>query len=361
MSICLKYKNQEFIAEKILWDRDSYFIDFNNYWERLVACIAQKIAENTSTNWGEFNLIRTAAIKTLGIDPENKTCEFSGPVHILPVSIYHHILTSGLMHLIPQKPQVNLLNLIHELVKKALEESSGFIKSSIIFSNLEIIKAIGSSTKHILITNDSKKNNSLLTDNIPAIFSEVLTDINKEQLESRLTNESVFITRNSYLKDLYYSNGEKNILMADNINELSFTTITNKKIIVNIDGASRGNPGPSSIGIVFSEGDKTVIKEFFEFLGTHTNNHAEYTALIRALEISLENNYRDLEVKSDSELVVNQINKIYKVRDPDIKELYEKAVSLIKRLNSFNIFYIPREENSKADKLANLALKNNCS
>ncbi|OGI08657.1 MAG: hypothetical protein A3I68_01125 [Candidatus Melainabacteria bacterium RIFCSPLOWO2_02_FULL_35_15] len=127
-------------------------------------------------------------------------------------------------------------------------------------------------------------------------------------------------------------------------------------ITVNIDGASKGNPGPSSVGIVFQK-DKKLIKEVSEFIGNHTNNFAEYTALIRALEISLEYGFQDIEIKSDSELVVKQINKVYKVKDADIKDLFDKVNSLSEKLSSFKITHIPREENLRADKLANQALR----
>ncbi len=129
----------------------------------------------------------------------------------------------------------------------------------------------------------------------------------------------------------------------------------NHWVTINIDGASRGNPGPASIGIVFYKKNETI-KEVSESIGNHTNNFAEYAALIKALEISLENNYQNIDVRSDSQLVVNQINKKYKVKDADIKELFDKANSLIQKLSSFKIIFIPREENLKADKLANHAL-----
>ncbi|MBI2996100.1 MAG: ribonuclease HI family protein [Candidatus Melainabacteria bacterium] len=127
-------------------------------------------------------------------------------------------------------------------------------------------------------------------------------------------------------------------------------------ITINIDGASRGNPGPASIGIAFYK-DKELIEEMSEHIGICTNNFAEYTALIRALETSLNKGFDTIEVRSDSELVVNQINKRYKVKDADIKELFDKANSLIEKFHSFKIIYVPREENLRADKLANKALK----
>jgi len=159
-----------------------------------------------------------------------------------------------------------------------------------------------------------------------------------------------------FLQNSYLARGIKNILLTDDLKMLSFSEI-NDLIKINIDGASRGNPGPSGIGIVFYKNNE-ITHEVSEFIGEKTNNFAEYTALIKALEICIENNYENIEIRSDSELVVKQVNKIYKVKDADIKELFDKVINLIQKLNSVRIIHVPREENLKADKLANNAIKN---
>lgn len=357
MSIQLKLNETEYKADFILWDRDSYFIDANNYWGRLTATIAQKVAENTTSNWGNFNQIRTQTIKLLGINPENDTIEPSSPINFLPINVFPSLITSSLANIIKDKKYDELNGLFRTIINTSLEESKEFIKDSIILENIEIVKQIQKSVKQILITNDSKENNEIVlkNSNLGNCFHQIYTNTNKEQLGDLLKNNSIFLTKNSFLQSSYLKRGISSILLTENLKEVSFHEIQEKEaIIINIDGASKGNPGPSSIGIIFQK-NKELIKEVSEFIGNHTNNFAEYTALIRALEISIECGFREIRIKSDSELVVKQVNKIYKVKDADIKDLFDKVNSLIEKLSSFKITHIPREENLRADKLANQA------
>ena len=359
MSIQLKLKEIIYNTDSILWDRDSFFIDTNNYWTRLAGAIAQKTAENTTNNWGNFNQIRTQTIKLLGINPETGIIETSSPIYFLPVNIFPSIITSSLANLLKDKKYDELNDLFRTIINKSLDESKELIKDSIILENLEIVKQIQKRTKQILITNDSKENNEIFlkSSNLGNCFHEVCTNTNKERLENMIKNNSIFLTNNSFLQNSYLKRGVKNILLIENLKEISFEETEGKDIIIiNIDGASKGNPGPASIGIAFQK-DKELVKEVSEFIGNHTNNFAEYTALIRAVEVSLEYGFQNIEIKSDSELVVKQINKIYKVKDADIKDLFDKANLLIGKLSSFKITHVPREENLKADKLANQALK----
>ncbi len=120
-----------------------------------------------------------------------------------------------------------------------------------------------------------------------------------------------------------------------------------------IDGASRGNPGDSGIGIVFKNDDS---KNFKKYIGTGTNNNAEYTALITALEIAIESELLKIKVHTDSMLVANQINGSWKVKDPDIRILFANAKKLIENFKKFSITHIRREFNSEADQLANEAI-----
>ena len=122
-----------------------------------------------------------------------------------------------------------------------------------------------------------------------------------------------------------------------------------------IDGASRGNPGDSGIGILFRDTDNNH-REFKKYIGIGTNNNAEYTALITALEIAKSENLEEINVFTDSQLVANQINGSWKVKDSDIKLLFNKAKSLINNFSQFSITHIRRENNSDADRLANEAI-----
>lgn len=121
------------------------------------------------------------------------------------------------------------------------------------------------------------------------------------------------------------------------------------------DGGSRGNPGPAGIGAVITRGGK-VLAEISEFLGTTTNNVAEYTALIRALEKGLECGVEKVEVRTDSELMVRQMLGEYRVKNEGLKPLFLKAQALKNRYKSFAIIHVRREYNKEADSLANQAM-----
>ena len=122
-----------------------------------------------------------------------------------------------------------------------------------------------------------------------------------------------------------------------------------------VDGASRGNPGDSGIGILF-KGMNDNSKKYKNYIGIGTNNNAEYVALITALEIAKSENLKEINVYTDSQLVANQINGYWKVKDSDIKLLFNRAKSLINNFPHFTITHIRRENNSEADRLANEAI-----
>ena len=125
--------------------------------------------------------------------------------------------------------------------------------------------------------------------------------------------------------------------------------------MIHIDGAARGNPGESGIGILI-EDESGSSREIKKYLGTRTNNQAEYTALITALESAGNYKSREIRIYTDSLLLANQMNGLWKVKHPDIKELYKKAKSLIEAYSRVTISHVPREENKEADRLANLAI-----
>lgn len=123
---------------------------------------------------------------------------------------------------------------------------------------------------------------------------------------------------------------------------------------IHIDGASRGNPGSSGIGIVITRG-RNKVTEYNEFIGTKTNNQAEYLALKKALELvsSLDN---EVTILSDSELIINQKLNNYRVRNKQLKELFRQISSLERHFKIVNYKHIPRELNRYADMLANQAI-----
>lgn len=126
---------------------------------------------------------------------------------------------------------------------------------------------------------------------------------------------------------------------------------------IHIDGSSFGNPGDAGVGAVFSQGEHTV-KNFSRYIGKQTNNVAEYMALIYALQEALVMKVKAVNLFSDSELLVRQVKREYKVRNDTLRNLFDQVAGLIKGFEHFNITRIPREKNSGADKLARLAIKN---
>jgi probable phosphoglycerate mutase len=127
-------------------------------------------------------------------------------------------------------------------------------------------------------------------------------------------------------------------------------------VIVHIDGASRGNPGPAAYGVMMESADGSRLAAFSGYLGETTNNVAEYQGLLAALDYALSKDYLRVQVQTDSELLAMQIRGVYKVKNPGLKPLREQAERLIARFESFSIEHVRRERNREADRLANLAL-----
>jgi len=126
--------------------------------------------------------------------------------------------------------------------------------------------------------------------------------------------------------------------------------------IANIDGASRGNPGPASYAVILREPNGKVVLELAKKFGRDTNNVAEYYALLAVLDYAVAGALKALRVRSDSELLVRQMQGRYKVKSADLKPLHERATKLSRQLEYFVIEHVPREMNREADALANLAL-----
>ena len=127
-------------------------------------------------------------------------------------------------------------------------------------------------------------------------------------------------------------------------------------LILYVDGASRGNPGPSAVGVVLYDGGKRVVRSFGKYIGETTNNVAEYTALLYGIQEALQQQAKTLKVHTDSELLARQMQGRYKVKEPQLKVLNEQIHYLIPGFRSFSIQHIPREKNREADRLANQAI-----
>jgi probable phosphoglycerate mutase len=128
------------------------------------------------------------------------------------------------------------------------------------------------------------------------------------------------------------------------------------KARLSTDGGSRGNPGPAAYGYVLETDDGTVLDARGEAIGVATNNVAEYRALLAGLASALERGVEELEVVSDSELLVKQMRGEYKVKNETLRELVDEAESLARRLGRVRYTAVRREHNELADRLVNEAL-----
>jgi ribonuclease HI len=124
----------------------------------------------------------------------------------------------------------------------------------------------------------------------------------------------------------------------------------------NIDGGSRGNPGPASYGVVVRDPRGEIVAKLKKYIGRMTNNVAEYYGLIAALDYAQSQGIRQLRVEADSELMVKQMRGQYKVKSPELRPLFERARKMVQSLESFRIDHVYREQNAEADALANEAM-----
>jgi ribonuclease HI len=129
-----------------------------------------------------------------------------------------------------------------------------------------------------------------------------------------------------------------------------------KRLVVYTDGAARGNPGPAGAGVCIQDPDGNVVAEVERFLGNATNNVAEYSALLCGLERAEELGADEVEVRSDSELVVRQMRGEYRVRHPGLRQLVSRAHELARAFASVEYVHVRRELNREADRLANRAI-----
>lgn len=142
---------------------------------------------------------------------------------------------------------------------------------------------------------------------------------------------------------------------SPNISPNNIKVFPQSEYTMNFDGASRGNPGPAGIGaVIFHNGQE--IWASCQYIGTKTNNQSEYSALILGLKEALDRDIRQIHVYGDSQLVINQINGIYKVKNPGLQELYQEVQGLKAQFDTIAFTHIYREFNKRADHLSNMAL-----
>lgn len=128
------------------------------------------------------------------------------------------------------------------------------------------------------------------------------------------------------------------------------------KLVVNVDGGARGNPGPAAIGAVVQDSNGGVLEERGERIGTATNNVAEYRALLLGIERASELGASEVELVGDSELIVRQVKGEYKVKDATLRELHAEVVRALRPFEGWSIRHVRREHNAEADRLVNQVL-----
>ena len=134
------------------------------------------------------------------------------------------------------------------------------------------------------------------------------------------------------------------------------TAGSHARLVIHVDGGSRGNPGPAAIGVVVSAPDGTTVDELGERIGVATNNVAEYRALLRGLERARALDASEIEIVNDSELVARQLTGAYKVKHPAMRPLHAEAIEALNAFEAWRIRSVPRAQNARADELVNEAL-----
>jgi len=137
------------------------------------------------------------------------------------------------------------------------------------------------------------------------------------------------------------------------------TTKLPNDLRVNVDGGSRGNPGPAAIAAVVQDGNGEVVEERSEAIGTATNNVAEYRALLLGIARAAALGARRLELIGDSELIVRQVNGEYKVKDEALRELHRQVQKALEGFDQWSIRHVRRDDNAEADRLVNEELDRN--
>ncbi|MFQ5964820.1 MAG: ribonuclease HI family protein [Candidatus Scalinduaceae bacterium] len=183
--------------------------------------------------------------------------------------------------------------------------------------------------KNIDVRRLKKQNETITKTRIDKLFQNLRTHVKKSRLS---------ISTGSEEKDVS-SNKQFDIL------------------IINIDGASRGNPGKAGIGVAIFDKDSKLVKECSEYIGIATNNVAEYKALILGVKEVIKCSAQEILFKTDSELLARQIMGEYKVKNTQLMHLFTEVQGLLKKLPKWKIKHIPRGENKKADMLANKGIE----
>jgi len=189
-------------------------------------------------------------------------------------------------------------------------------------------------------------------DDVKQILEESRTLIHRH--EKNISKKKIILRKHKI--DESDQDGEDDETTRDIFDGAELTTVPlGSTLTMYVDGASKGNPGPAGIGIVIHDSDDRQVGKVSARLGIGTNNFAEYQALIRALRIAIYFKTKKLKIRTDSELIVRQIEGTYSVKNKLIQKYYDTAIALIKKIPNCRIEHVTRNFNEKADYLAKKA------
>ncbi len=181
----------------------------------------------------------------------------------------------------------------------------------------------------------------------------------KDQIYSKLSVVLRKVASGHPMEDISQSMGcskdtlkEALVALADKIE----TDFGISQVTLAVDGAARGNPGQAGAGAALMDSHGNILAELSQYLGKATNNEAEYQALIFGLRLAKERGFSQLSIQTDSELLANQINGSYRIKEPRLKKLFVQVQELLAGLEKWEIRAVPRLQNRLADRLANLAI-----
>ncbi len=208
--------------------------------------------------------------------------------------------------------------------------------------------------KNIDVRRLKKQNETITKTRIDKLFQNLKIHVKKSKLSISTGSEEKDVSSKKHLDIL---TRQKGIAPASCFRSVPPRCKKAQGLVVNIDGASRGNPGKAGIGVAIFDKDSKLVKECSEYIGIATNNVAEYKALILGIKEVIRYSAQEILFKTDSELLAKQIMGEYKVKNTQLMYLFTEVQGLLKKVPKWKIKYIPRGENKKADMLANKGIE----